>query len=330
MLRPALSLFTAAILLAGTPPKAPLGLPPIPFPLDNPYSPAKAELGRMLFFDPRLSANGRVSCASCHKPEHAFADNAKFSPGIGGELTARNTPSLINRAYGTSQFWDGRAATLEEQAAGPLTHAAEMGGDPSDIERVLRNIPGYAPLFQAAFDTPESTYDRVLKAIATFERTIVSGNSAWDRYQAGDANALSAEARQGMGIFFGKGKCAECHSGFNFTNEQYTNIGVGVDRAPLDEGRSAISKSIVDFGKFKVPTLRESARTAPYMHDGRVKALENLVAFYNTASLRNTNRDPRIKALFLDADELKQLAAFLESLNGEGWQHIQAPEKLPQ
>jgi cytochrome c peroxidase len=271
-----------------------------------------------------------VSCASCHKPEHAFADGDKFSPGIGGEMTKRNAPSIINRAYGLSQYWDGRAATLEEQADGPLTNAAEMGSDPREVERVLRNIPGYARYFDAAFGSGEATYERVLKAIATFERTVVSGNSAWDRYQNGDSNALTEEAKKGMAIFFGKGRCSECHSGFNFTNEQFTNLGVGVDRAPLDEGRSAITGNIVDFGKFKVPSLRDAARTAPYMHDGRVKALENLVAFYNTSSLRNTNRDPRIRALFLDSDELKQLAAFLEALNGEGWQHIQAPEKLPQ
>jgi cytochrome c peroxidase len=313
-----------------SPPQPPLGLPPVPFPLENPYSPAKAELGRMLFFDPRLSSSGRISCASCHKPEFAFADNQRFSAGIGGELGTRNAPSLINRAYGQSQFWDGRALTLEEQADGPINNVFEMGSDPRHVVEVLNRIPGYMPLFAAAFESAEINYDRVLKAIATFERTILSGNSPWDRYQAGDAGALSPQAKDGMSIFFGKGKCAECHSGFNFTNEQYANLGVGVDRAPLDEGRSAITRNIQDFGKFKVPTLREAARTAPYMHDGRVKALENLTAFYNTSTLRNTNRDPRIKALMLSPEELKQLQAFLESLNGEGWQHITAPEKLPQ
>ncbi len=326
-----LKYFVVLALLSGQePPQAPLGLPPIPFPVDNPYSREKAELGRLLFFDPRLSANGRISCASCHKAEYAFADKEKFSAGVGGELGTRNAPSLINRAYGLSQFWDGRAQTLEEQADGPINNATEMGADPQHVVEVLSRIPGYAPLFRAAFGDAAIRYERVLQAISTFERTIVSGNSPWDRYQAGDANALSAEAKAGANIFFGKGRCAECHSGFNFTNEQYTNIGVGVDRAPLDEGRSAVTHDIRDFGKFKVPTLREAARTAPYMHDGRVKALENLTAFYNNAALRNTNRDPRIRALFLQKDELAQLQAFLEALNGEGWQHIQAPEKLPQ
>lgn len=329
-----LKFFVVAALWAASPAvsplRPPLGLPPVPFPVDNPYSPEKAELGRMLFFDARLSSSGRVSCASCHKPEFAFADNQRFSPGVGGEVGTRNAPSLVNRAYGQSQFWDGRALTLEEQADGPLNNVFEMGADPQHVVEVLQRIPGYARFFEAAFGSREIRYERVLQAIATFERTILSGNSAWDRYQAGDAAALTPEAKAGMELFFGKAKCSECHSGFNFTNEQYSNLGVGVDRAPLDEGRSAITRKIEDFGKFKVPTLREAARTAPYMHDGRVKALENLTAFYNTASLRNTNRDPRIKALLLLPEELKQLQAFLESLNGEGWQHISAPEKLPQ
>jgi cytochrome c peroxidase len=311
-------------------PAAPAGLPPIPWPDDNPYSPTRAELGKILFFDGRLSANGVVSCAFCHDPAHAFAGGTALSVGVNGKLEGRHTPTLINRAWGKSEFWDGRVSTIEAQMMGPITNPNEMGMTTEGVAQKVRSIKGYAPLFTAAFGDPAITYDRITKAIATFERTIVSRNSTYDRYVAGDKSALTKEQKDGLDFFNKKGECAECHKGPNFSDEKFANLGVGMDRANPDPGRAAITKKRSDFGKFKVPTLRDLAHRAPYMHDGSVKTLSEVLDLYAKGGLPNPHLDTRLTPFYLDDETRQALLAFLDSLNGKGWQNIKPPAGFPQ
>lgn len=246
--RPGLCLILAMLLCPGSrvsaaelPFPVPLGLPSVPWPQDNPYTPEKAELGRLLFFDDRLSKNGLVSCASCHDPAHAFSGVTSLSSGVTGRPTGRHSPTLINRAYGKSQFWDGRAPTIESQVVIPLTHPDEMGMTVDKAVAVIAGIAGYRPLFSAAFGDDSVNFDRITKSIATFERTILSGNSRFDHYAAGDKNALTKEEKDGLEFFNGKGECAECHNEANFTNEKFENLGIGMDRRPLDPGREIVT-----------------------------------------------------------------------------------------
>jgi len=312
-----------------TPPKPPLGLPPVIWPADNPYSAARVELGRYLFFDSRLSANGAVSCATCHPPDHGFAGGDPPSPGVTGKPLRRRAPTLINRAYGRSQFYDGRAATLEAQITGPVTNPDEMATTPEAAAEAIARVAGYAPLFEHAFGDPQVTFDRITRAIASFERTILSGNSAYDRFLSGDKHALSAKAKRGLQIFERSGECSECHTGFNFTNEKFAGLGIGPEEVPPDLGLAGITRKRGDEGKFKVPTLREVVHTGPYMHDGRFKTLDEVLEFYRKGGQPGPRLDSRIAPFFLDAPAKADLTAFLESLSGEGWQQIKAPERLP-
>jgi cytochrome c peroxidase len=311
-------------------PQAPTGFPPIPWPQDNGYSPARVELGKTLFFDGRLSANGAVSCAFCHEPSHAFSASTPLSRGVNGRLGVRHAPTLINRAWGKSQFWDGRAPTLEAQVVVPMTNPDEMGMTVDQVVEKLRDIKGYAPLFAAAFGDGAITFDRIASAIASFERTIVSGNSPYDRYIAGDKSALTKQQKAGLNFFDGKGECAECHSGPNFTTEKFANIGEGMDQANPDPGLEAITKKRGDFGKFKVPTLRDLAHRGPYMHDGHSRTLSDVLDLYAKGGLPNPHLDTRLTPFYLDEQTRQDLLAFLDSLNGEGWQKITPPAALPQ
>lgn len=307
----------------------PLGLPPIPWPADNPYSPARAELGKILFFDGRLSANGVESCAFCHDPAHAFSGSTALSIGVDGKVETRHTPTLVNRAWGKSEFWDGRAATLEEQVIGPLTNPHEMGMTPEKVIRRLQGIQGYGPLFAAAFGDDTVTLDRLARAIATFERTIVSGNSAYDRYRAGDKSALTKPQKDGLDFFEKTGECAECHSGASFSNEKFVNLGVGMDRRPLDLGRELITKNRRDFGKFKVPTLRDLSARDCYMHDGQYTKLGDVLDFYAKGGLPNPHEDTRLAPFYMDPETKQDLLDFLSALDGEGWK-IAPPAAFPQ
>ena len=308
----------------------PAGLPPIVWPNENPYTAEKAELGRFLFFDTRISADNTVSCSTCHSPQYAFTDSMPVAIGIGKQKGKRSAPTIINRAYSTAQFWDGRAATLEEQAKVPMTNPIEMGSTEQSVVDKLRGIAGYRVLFAKTFGGEDFTIDQVVKAIATFERTIVSGNSAYDRYQAGDKKALTAQQIRGMNVFFKKAKCDKCHEGMNFTKNEFHNTGVAMDKPEPDAGRFVITKDPKDWGAFKTPTLRDIAETPPYMHDGSLKTLKEVVEFYDKGGILNKNLDKDIKPLKLTVEEKDSLVEFLRGLSGQGWQTIKAPEKFPE
>jgi cytochrome c peroxidase len=322
--------FLCAAAWAQDAPKSPLGLPPIQWPRDNPYSAAKVELGRYLYFDRRLSADDTVSCASCHAPEHGFTDGAPVSTGIKGQKGGRSAPTVINRAYSMAQFWDGRAGSLEEQAKGPMANPIEMGNTHDAVVVRLRGIAGYRPLFAKAFGSEEIIIDRVAQAIACFERTVLSGNAPYDRYKAGNRSAMSAPQVRGMKVFFDKAQCDRCHEGGNFTLNMYANLGVGSDKPEPDVGRYAVTKDARDWGVFKTPTLREIEHTAPYMHDGSLKTLEEVVEFYNKGGIPNKNLDANIKPLHLSEKEKSDLVEFLKALSGEGWKGITAPTAMPE
>src|SRR5512139_434180 len=238
-------------------------------PDDNPMSEDRIALGKFLYFDKRLSKDMTISCATCHIPFHGFADPHRTSSGVAAKLGGRNSPTVINRLFSADQFWDGRAKDLESQAHGPLTNPVEMAmGSHDDVVKRVKAVKEYAPLFKKAFGDDKIDIERIGKAIASYERTVVAGNSPYDRYQAGDKDALSPAAVRGMQLFNGKGNCKACHTGFNFTDETYQNIGVGMNKPNPDLGRYEVTHNDADRGKFKTPTLRNIAQTAPYMHDG--------------------------------------------------------------
>ena len=311
----------------------PLGLEPdaLVAPADNPITDKKVELGRLLFFDKRLSKNNTIACASCHMPALAFTDGQPVSTGINRQLGGRSAPTAINRAFSKAQFWDGRAATLEEQSVGPFTNPVEHGFlDYPEMIAKMNRIEGYRKLFKDVFDGDISV-ETIGKAIATFQRTLLSGNSPADRFDVGgEDTALSVEAQRGLELFRGKARCTRCHSGFNFTDEKFHNLGIGWDTNTVDLGRYMVTKNPEDIGAFKTPTLREIGRTAPYMHDGRFGMLEEVVEFYNQGGIANPYLDNNVIPLELTGQEKQDLVAFLRSLNGDGWQQVTAPMEFPQ
>ena len=301
-------------------------LPTMSIPADNPQSDAKVELGRQLYFDGRLSANDKISCATCHDPKKEWAGHDATDTGIEGRVGDRNSGTIVNSGHMKFQFWDGRAGSLEEQALGPIHNPVEMGETLENVVRKLNAIPGYKRQFQEVFQS-DVTADGIAKAIAAFERTIVSGPSPYDRAVAGDKKALSAEATHGMQIFFGKGTCVACHSGPLFSDQSFHNLGVGMNAAKPDVGREAVTKDPADRGKFKTPGLRNVANTYPYMHDGKTPTLEAVVEFYNTGGISNPTLDPLMKPLGLTDTEKKDLVEFLKALSGP--EPIVSPPKLP-
>lgn len=317
-------------------PPTPEGLPPVQWPKDNPYSAEKVELGRLLYFDKRLSANGTVACASCHDPAKAFTDSHPLAVGIDEKVGTRHAPTVINSAYNGLQFWDGRAATLEEQAEGPIANPNEMAllHNPTEAHKVcverLRKIPGYRALFKKVFGTEDFTLEQVTMAIASFERTILSGDAPYDRYIAGDKYAMTPSQVAGMKLFFGKANCAVCHKPPTFTDNSFSNIGVGMKTKDPDLGRFLITGKESDKGAFKVPSLREVSRTGPYMHNGGFPTLELVIYYYNIGGYKNPWLDPRLKPLNLTDEEQRELVDFLYALSGEGWQDVKPPKKFPE
>jgi cytochrome c peroxidase len=319
------------------PPKPPLGLPELPWPEENPYTKEKAELGWLLYFDKRLSGDLTVSCASCHAVEKAFTDGLPVSIGIKGQKGGRSAPTVINRFYSTLQFWDGRAESLEEQAKGPIANPIEMTlekeadkAHEGSVSR-LRAVPGYVSRFKKVFETDKIDINHVAKAIATFERTVYSGNAPFDRYENGDKDAMTEAQIRGMNVFYNKATCDSCHIGFNFTDGSFANIGIGMEKKDPDLGRFIVTGREEERGAFKTPTLREIEHTGPYMHDGRFKTLEEVVEHYDRGGIKNKYLDQRIKPLKLTKQEKSDLVAFLKALSGEGWQQIKPPteKQLP-
>lgn len=311
--------------------KLPLGLDPdyMQIPEDNPITKEKVELGKILYFDKRLSKDGTVSCATCHDPKKGWTDQSAVSSGIGSQKGDRSAPTVLNSAYMFSQFWDGRAKDLEEQAKGPIANMIEMGNTHEFCSSTITAIEGYKPYFKAAFGSEEVNIDRIAKAIAAFERTILSGNSAWDKYtQLKDETAMSDSAKRGLQLFEGKARCTQCHVGFTLSDSLFHNLGVGMNKPNPDLGRAKHTKLEKDTGAFKTPTLRDLLRTAPYMHDGSVATLEEVVELYDRGGEPNKWLDPKMKPLGLTKEEKADLVEFLKSLEGD-WVPVEEPP-MPQ
>jgi cytochrome c peroxidase len=298
--------------------KMPLGLPPLRIPVDNPMTAEKIELGKMLYFDKRVSKDGAVSCASCHDPKEGWTERKPTSEGINGQKGGRNSPSVLNAAYAAAQFWDGRAATLEEQATGPVENPIEMGNTMDAVVASFAKVPGYRERFQKVFGT-DVTKDGFAKAIAAFERTVLSGNSPYDRFKAGDDQALTEVQKRGLDLFEGTG-CADCHKPPLFSTYQYENAGVDADKEKPDVGRKAVTGEDEDLGRFRIPSLRNAADTAPYFHDGSAATLEEAVALMAAGGKANPNLSKELKALGdanLTEQDRKDLVEFLKALSGE-------------
>jgi cytochrome c peroxidase len=348
-----------SVLAAATVNAQPLGLPPIPIPEDNPQTPEKVALGDKLFNDKRFSSTGEVSCATCHEPQKAFTDSPRVtSEGVNKLTGTRNTPTVVNAAYYKLLFWDGRSLDLEDQAQHPIVNPVEMGLPNHDpVLRLVRTDPEYVAAFRKAFDkAPEQiTMKEVQQAIASFERTIVSGDAPFDRwYFGGDQQAISEQARRGFGVFMNKGRCVSCHlieeDQALFTDNRFHSIGVGVNRiqnelsqlapaflkakatgADVDKtvlaspkaselGRFAVTESFDELGAFRTPTLRNVAVTAPFMHDGSLKTLRDVVEHHSNGGVTK-KADPvndflsgAIRPLDLTEEEITDLVAFLETL----------------
>ncbi|MEN1678059.1 MAG: cytochrome c peroxidase [Planctomycetota bacterium] len=339
-------------------PKLPLGLATdaanISGVAENPLTRAKIELGRQLYFDKRLSGDGTVSCASCHAPTHGYSFDTRLAVGIGEKQGTRHSPVSYNRILSRHQFWDGRAGSLEEQSLGPIASPIEMGNTHENVVATLDGIQGYRQQFQRIF-ADGVTIENVGKAIATFERVLVTGPSPWDHYErlkqfekvyeadleemdlfreedpelaeyydelqaAADANPMSDPAKRGAALFFSQqAGCSQCHAGANFSDELYHNLGIGYDRpkGEPDAGRFAVTGEDEDRGAFKTPTLRNVALTAPYMHDGSLNTLHDVVDFYWRGGHINPHQDEKIGLLDLSGIDQAELVEFLRSLTGK-------------
>jgi cytochrome c peroxidase len=318
---------------------------------DNKPEPARVRLGRWLYYDTRISADNTIACATCHQPSHAFTQDTPVSTGIKGQKGGRKAPTFLNAAWALfpHMFWDGRAASLEDQAKGPMTNPIEMGMRDHDlVVAKIAAITSYRPYFKEAFGDDKVTIDRIVKAIADYERTRLSGNSPWDRWQANmtdadretiqlmtnpdpfggappafkDGKEVSAKVKLGHALFFGKAGCAQCHIGPNFTDTKFHNLGVGYNAKTqkfADEGRYVISKKDEDRGAFKTPTVREATKRAPFMHDGSEKTLMEVVEFYNKGGNKNAYLSPKVKVLNLTKPQKEALVEFMKALSGEGY-----------
>lgn len=317
--------FTLVVSATAGPP--PAGLPPPPIPAANPLTPEKILLGKTLFFDPNLSTEN-LSCASCHKPEHAFADTLPLSKGNAGIPTWRNASSLLNAAYVPQLMSDGRAASLEDQVQIPVTNPIEMNTPLATVVSYVSSEPAYQKLFVSAFGDASVTWERVSMAIASFERTLIAGDSAFDRFTRGDPTGFSDEARRGWELFKNDAGCISCHvysagSPF-FTDFGFHNTGVSWfpktdlpanERLKPDLGRYWISKKREHTAAFRTPSLRNVARTSPYMHDGSLASLREVIDFYSNEPRENPYLDSRMRPLELTERDRSDLIAFLESLS---------------
>lgn len=283
----------------------------IPFPAANPYTPAKAALGKTLYFDPRLSASRSQSCATCHSPGFGWGDG--LPTGIGHDMNplGRRSPTVVNAAWGTVFMWDGRFGTLEEQALGPIESAVEMNLPLPELVRRLNNVDEYRPLFEAAFPGEPISAETVGRAIATYERTLVSVNSPFDDWIAGDEDAITEEAKRGFDLFNGKGACAACHFGWNFTDDSFHDIGL----PSTDAGRGQQLPDVIKMQRaFKTPGLRDIDRRGPYMHDGSLPTLQAVIEHYDFGGIARRSRSDLMRPLGLTEQEKADLVAFLLTL----------------
>lgn len=285
----------------------------VPFPAENPYQVEKAALGKMLFFDPRLSEHQNLSCASCHNPSFGWESPLPLSVGSQNTSLPRHSPTIINMAWGEDYFWDGRATTLEEQALGPIESKVEMNLSLEDLVTRLKGVEGYQTLFAKVF-SDGITANNVARAIATFERTVVSGVAPFDRWVEGDESAISESAKRGFNVFNKEGRCADCHSGWNFTDNSYHDIGLST----ADEGRMLIDDSSEQNRfAFKTPGLRNIKQRAPYMHNGSMPNLNTVVSHYVAGGVERPSRSEKLKPVPLSQQQMNDLVAFLETLQGE-------------
>ena len=304
----------------------PLGLPPVPYPADNPPTAETVALGRRLYYDTSLSADNTVSCATCHNPATGFADPKPVSEGVGKKAGTRNSPTVLNAAYYSTQFWDGRAANLEQQAEGPMHNPVEMAHTLRGVEKRIAADPTYVKEFEQAFGPGPITIQRVVNAIGAFERTLVSGDSPFDKwYYGGDQKAVTDSVKRGFMVFMSpaKGNCESCHTLNDkyalFTDNKFHNIGVGATEDKVsDTGRFVVTNNPNDTAAFKTPTLRNITMTAPYFHDGSRKTLKEVMDFYIGGGNSNPHLDKEVHSLdFLTAQERADLLAFMEALTGD-------------
>ena len=318
----------------------PLGLDAkrVRIPKDNPLTKKKIALGKQLYFDKRLSSDNTISCASCHDPKHGWSNGERFATGVGGKAGGRSAPTIINAGYLNSghlkltkilQFWDGRAVELEGQALGPIQSDIEMNMKLDELVAKLNAIEGYRTQFLEVFGT-DVTSEGIARAIAAFERTVLSGNAPFDKVKGGDEDAMSTSARRGMDLFFNKAHCSACHSGANFADGGFHNIGIGMDQDDPDLGRYKVTLIDGDRGSFKTPTLREIARTAPYMHDGSKETLEEVVDYYDQGGIQNPQLDEEMRPLKLTDQQKVDLVTFLkEGLSSASYPDFKLPELPP-
>ncbi len=283
----------------------------IPFPSDNAYSDAKAALGDMLFFDPRLSGGGTMSCATCHNPALAWQDGQKVAFGHAENRLPRATPTLLDLAWGDVMMWDGRKAGLEDQVSGPVSTAAEMGGSLDQAAARVGELPFYADAFRHVFGPGPVTFHHIAQAVATFERTLISNKSPFDQWTDGDEQAIDASAKRGFTLFTGKANCAACHTGWRFTDDAFHDIGLDTN----DPGRAGeVPDEPLLMHAFKTPTLRNVALRAPYMHDGSLATLHDVVVEYDTGFIERPSLSPEMHRLGLSTGEVNDLVAFLRTL----------------
>jgi cytochrome c peroxidase len=339
----------------------PEGVFPPEIPPDNPLTSTKADLGRTLYFDTRISTDGKVGCVTCHDPRRGFADGRGTSAGVGGATGARNAPTVLNAAFLATQFWDGRAATLEAQAVQPLTNTIEHGfADSAAVVNKIKDLPEYPAKFQSAFGAPEITIERVGQAIASFERTLISLQAPIDRFLAGDKQAIPEPAQRGWELYNGKARCSTCHGHVDvlplFTDDDFHNIGVGIARVDFDAiarraasavasgaqiddlaikdadasalGRFLVTREPRHLGSFKTPQLRNVALTAPYMHDGSQATLSEVIDFYDRGGEANAYLDGGMRPLMLTAQEKADLVALLETFTSDDLTRFDDLKKL--
>lgn len=296
---------------------------PLDIPFDGvaPYSLQLATVGKMLFFDPRLSGARNFTCASCHNPSFGFEAPVETSVGAAGTALGRQAPTVLNAAWVTPLFWDGRAETLEDQAAGPITAAVEMNGEFHQIVADLKDVPDYVAWFDEIFPGEGVTAANILTAIATYERTVVSPWSPFDRWVDGDEDAVSASAKRGFELFTGKAKCAECHTGWNFTDNKFHDIGLNTE----DIGRAALDdEDPKALHAFKTPGLRNTLYRAPYMHNGQTATMNDVLLHYISGGIDRPSRAEQIHPLDLNSQDVDDLVAFLETLTA-GQQDLALP-----